>query len=215
MSDAILLQADGDSAEILPFGAELSAWRADGVDLVWAKDPTIWDQTAPVLFPVVGWTRDGQRHGRGQELSAGAAWLRLEEMFRDRRAARRLSAARCCSTTPRPTRSIPSPSASRSSSGCARARWRTISSSPTPTRAPCPTPAACIRPSAGRWRARRAEHAIVFERRREARTFRSSAPADCSRAECASTRRSTATACRSSREMFARDALCFLNLGEP
>jgi galactose mutarotase-like enzyme len=60
MNDAILLQADGDAAEILPFGAELAAWRADGVDMIWAKDPKIWDQTAPVLFPVVGWTRDGQ-----------------------------------------------------------------------------------------------------------------------------------------------------------
>ncbi len=60
MSDAILLtNAAGDAAEIAPFGAELRAWRAGGVDLVWAKDPNIWDQTAPILFPVVGATRDG------------------------------------------------------------------------------------------------------------------------------------------------------------
>lgn len=60
MRDAILLEADGDTAEILPFGAELAAWRAHGVDMIWAKDPTVWDQTAPILFPVVGWTRNGE-----------------------------------------------------------------------------------------------------------------------------------------------------------
>ncbi|MBM3561759.1 MAG: aldose 1-epimerase family protein [Alphaproteobacteria bacterium] len=60
MTDAIeLTHLSGDRAEILLFGAELAAWRARGVDLIWAKDPNIWDQTAPVLFPVVGWTRDG------------------------------------------------------------------------------------------------------------------------------------------------------------
>lgn len=61
MSEAILLEhPSGDSARILTFGAELVAWRARGVDLIWAKDANIWDQTAPILFPVVGWTRDGR-----------------------------------------------------------------------------------------------------------------------------------------------------------
>ena len=83
MSDAILLEADGDSAEILPFGAELSAWRADGVDMIWAKDPAIWDQTAPVLFPVVGWTRDAQVtvDGRSYPLALhGFAWKKCFEI---------------------------------------------------------------------------------------------------------------------------------------
>lgn len=48
----------GDAAEIALFGAELVSWRAGGVDLVWAKDANVWNQTAPILFPVVGWTRD-------------------------------------------------------------------------------------------------------------------------------------------------------------
>ncbi|MGD9543136.1 MAG: aldose 1-epimerase family protein [Methylocystis sp.] len=60
MTEAIqLTHSSGDSAQILTFGAELFAWRAKGVDMIWAKDPKIWDQTAPVLFPIVGWTRDG------------------------------------------------------------------------------------------------------------------------------------------------------------
>lgn len=83
MSDAILLEADGDSAEIHPFGAELSAWRAEGVDLIWAKNPAIWDQTAPILFPVVGWTRNGEVKvdGRTYPLALhGFAWKKPFEI---------------------------------------------------------------------------------------------------------------------------------------
>ncbi len=83
MSDAILLEADGDSAEISPFGAELSAWRAAGVDMIWAKDPKVWDQTAPVLFPVVGWTRDGRVTVEGKTYPLalhGFAWKKCFEI---------------------------------------------------------------------------------------------------------------------------------------
>ncbi|HMK90642.1 MAG TPA: aldose 1-epimerase family protein [Methylocystis sp.] len=78
MSEAILLEnAAGDAAAVTPFGAELAAWRARGVDLIWAKDDRIWDQTAPILFPVVGWTRDGavRVKGRSYPLALhGFAW---------------------------------------------------------------------------------------------------------------------------------------------
>ncbi len=83
MKDAILLEADGDAAEILPFGAELSAWRAEGVDMIWAKDPKVWDQTAPVLFPVVGWTRDGRVTVEGKTYPLalhGFAWKKCFEI---------------------------------------------------------------------------------------------------------------------------------------
>ena len=29
------------------------------IDLLWPGDPAIWSQISPILFPVVGWTRDG------------------------------------------------------------------------------------------------------------------------------------------------------------
>ena len=78
MVDAITLtHLSGDRAEISPFGAELAAWRAGGVDLIWAKEPKVWDQTAPVLFPVVGWTRNGRVRvdGRTYPLALhGFAW---------------------------------------------------------------------------------------------------------------------------------------------
>lgn len=56
----ILRHANGDCAIINLLGAELSQWRSFDTELIWRKDPTIWDQTAPVLFPVVGWTRNNR-----------------------------------------------------------------------------------------------------------------------------------------------------------
>ncbi|HEY8162584.1 MAG TPA: aldose 1-epimerase family protein [Methylocystis sp.] len=83
MRDAIILEAEGDTAEILPFGAELSAWRTEGVDMIWAKNPNIWDQTAPILFPVVGWTRDGKVTVEGKTYPLalhGFAWKKRFEI---------------------------------------------------------------------------------------------------------------------------------------
>ena len=78
MSETILLSnAAGDSASIALFGAELCAWRSGGVDLLWEIDPRFWDRTAPVLFPIVGATRDGcvRVEGASYALSLhGFAW---------------------------------------------------------------------------------------------------------------------------------------------
>lgn len=52
--------ADGAAAaEVAVDGAELRGWRVGGADLLWPGDPAVWDGVAPVLFPVVGWTRGG------------------------------------------------------------------------------------------------------------------------------------------------------------
>ena len=210
MSDAILLQADGDSAEILPFGAELSAWRADGVDLVWAKDPKIWDQTAPVLFPVVGWTRDGSVHVDGETYPLALHGFAWKKALRRRRAARRLSAPRC-SLDDAETHAL-YPFAFRFEVEF-RLRAGALENNLIVTNTdPRPLPYACGLHPAFRWplagSARR--HAIVFERPR-APKFRSSDRAGCSRNPTAH------AACRRRRlplepEMFTRDALCFLNL---
>ncbi len=78
MSETILLSnAAGDSAAVALFGAELCAWRAGGVDLIWEIDRRFWDRTAPVLFPIVGATRDGcvRVEGMSYPLSLhGFAW---------------------------------------------------------------------------------------------------------------------------------------------
>ncbi len=87
MNETILLRNTvGDSAEIDSFGAELMSWRARGTDLVWRKDPSIWDQSAPILFPVVGWTRDGTARVNGKTYPLtlhGFAWKK-QFSIRDR-----------------------------------------------------------------------------------------------------------------------------------
>ncbi len=71
MTTTIHLEAAGASAVVAPLGAELRAWSVDGAPLLWSPDPAIWADTAPILFPVVGWTRgagvniDGQRYPLG------------------------------------------------------------------------------------------------------------------------------------------------------
>lgn len=88
MSDAILLKSEsGNEAEVDPFGAELRAWRADGEDMLWTPDEAIWNQTAPVLFPVVGWTRDAQIKLRGQTFPLGLhgfAWRKRFQVAEQR-----------------------------------------------------------------------------------------------------------------------------------
>jgi galactose mutarotase-like enzyme len=54
--------ARGDArAEIALAGAEARSWRTQGRDLLWPGDPAGWNQISPILFPVVGWLRDGAR----------------------------------------------------------------------------------------------------------------------------------------------------------
>lgn len=46
-------------------GAEPVAWSIGNIPMLWTADPAVWPQTAPILFPVVGWTRGGQVRHRG------------------------------------------------------------------------------------------------------------------------------------------------------
>ncbi len=48
-------------ATVARLGAEARSWRVRGRDLLWPGDPAIWPDISPILFPVVGWTRDGER----------------------------------------------------------------------------------------------------------------------------------------------------------
>lgn len=53
--------SDGDnSACISPRGAELQSWTIGSRELIWQRDTAFWGKSAPVLFPVVGWCRDGE-----------------------------------------------------------------------------------------------------------------------------------------------------------
>ena len=64
MTEAAVTLAAGEARlAIARRGAEATAWSVGGVELLWPSDPAIWSQISPILYPVVGWTRDGARVG--------------------------------------------------------------------------------------------------------------------------------------------------------
>lgn len=60
MSEVSLVSGDARCAIALT-GAEARRWTVAGRDLLWPGDPAIWNEISPILYPVVGWTRDGAR----------------------------------------------------------------------------------------------------------------------------------------------------------
>ena len=68
-------------ATIALLGAELRTWRVSGRDLLWRGDPAIWPDISPILYPVVGWTRDGERVG-GRHYPLGLHGFARFETFR-------------------------------------------------------------------------------------------------------------------------------------
>ena len=61
MAGLVRLTTGEASLAVALEGAEAREWRVAGRDLLWPGDPAIWSQISPILFPVVGWTRDGAR----------------------------------------------------------------------------------------------------------------------------------------------------------
>ena len=75
--------ADGTAtAEIAPLGAELRAWSVDGTPLIWTPDPASWAETAPILFPIVGWTRGGGIKVAGKRYALGLHGFARTMLFR-------------------------------------------------------------------------------------------------------------------------------------
>ena len=71
MSDLVRLESGTAVAAIAPLGAELRHWTVDGVAMIWQPDASIWSETAPILFPVVGWTRGGRISVEGRSYPLG------------------------------------------------------------------------------------------------------------------------------------------------
>jgi galactose mutarotase-like enzyme len=65
------LRAGAARASIATTGAELIGWRAGGRELIWQPDPLYWNASSPVLFPIVGWARDGKIRVGGQSYPIG------------------------------------------------------------------------------------------------------------------------------------------------
>lgn len=78
----IELKAGAGRAVISLAGAEWRSWIVDDAPLLWTPDPAYWPQTAPVLFPVCGWTRNGQARVGGRTYPLGlhgfASQMRFE-----------------------------------------------------------------------------------------------------------------------------------------
>lgn len=54
------LEKDGASMDIALLGAEMRAYRsADGKDCLWSGNPDVWKSAAPVLFPAIGFLKNG------------------------------------------------------------------------------------------------------------------------------------------------------------
>lgn len=56
----IRLETGSSWAEIAVVGAELKQWAVARQKLIWQPVPTVWPETSPILFPVVGWTKDAR-----------------------------------------------------------------------------------------------------------------------------------------------------------
>ena len=65
VKDLVLTKGDA-RAEIARLGAEARAWSVGGRDLLWPGDPATWPEISPILYPVVGWTRDGKERVDGR-----------------------------------------------------------------------------------------------------------------------------------------------------
>jgi galactose mutarotase-like enzyme len=59
MGEAVEISSGDSIARIALRGAELKSWKVVGSELIWPGDEVFWAESAPILFPVVGWTRDG------------------------------------------------------------------------------------------------------------------------------------------------------------
>ena len=64
MTEITLTRGDAH-AKIALLGAEARSWRVAGRDLLWPGDAAIWSDISPILYPVVGWTRDGEERVDG------------------------------------------------------------------------------------------------------------------------------------------------------
>jgi galactose mutarotase-like enzyme len=62
----VRLETPTSSATIASMGAEPREWSVGGHPLLWSADTLWWDKHSPILFPVVGWTRNGQMRIKGK-----------------------------------------------------------------------------------------------------------------------------------------------------
>ncbi len=78
--ETVMLRSGPARASVALRGAEARSWRIGDADLLWTPDPAFWDATAPVLFPVCGWTRGGEVRIAGRAYPMGVhGFARFED----------------------------------------------------------------------------------------------------------------------------------------
>ncbi len=82
MTGRIRLRSGDAVAEMSSQGAELLRWEVGGKPLLWTPDAAVWAETAPILFPIVGWTRGGQVRVAGQSYPLGLHGFARHAPFR-------------------------------------------------------------------------------------------------------------------------------------
>jgi len=75
------LATTASSAKISTVGAEPRSWEVAGHELLWSGAPDFWPQISPILFPVVGWTRNGRMRAKGETFPLGLHGFAAGEEF--------------------------------------------------------------------------------------------------------------------------------------
>ncbi len=80
MTDLTLAHSDAQ-ATIALLGGEARQWRIAGRELLWPGDPAIWPDISPILYPVVGWTRNAEARVNGRTYPLGLHGFARFETF--------------------------------------------------------------------------------------------------------------------------------------
>jgi galactose mutarotase-like enzyme len=81
--EAVLFRLESDlaRADVSVQGGELQAWYIGGQNLLWERDPQWWDQSAPILFPIVGWANQGRINVDGRSRPIGVHGFAAQSQF--------------------------------------------------------------------------------------------------------------------------------------
>ena len=77
----VRLEIASSSATISKLGAEPREWLVEGQSLLWSGDPAWWGQRSPILFPVVGWTRNAEMRIKGKRYPLALHGFAAKEQF--------------------------------------------------------------------------------------------------------------------------------------
>jgi galactose mutarotase-like enzyme len=77
----VRLENDHARADVAVRGGELQAWYVNGQSLLWEGNPEWWDQCAPILFPIVGWADQGKIKVDGRSRPMGVHGFAAQSQF--------------------------------------------------------------------------------------------------------------------------------------